>query len=142
MRAYVVPLVLGIIVVGGAVMFAASGDNERPKETSKVVTDCRLSVTAEQKSYSAGQPIDLTAVLENQNKAIVPFDNSTIMENYRFVVRLPNGELAPLTLEGQRQKKALRIGFDAASRLRSGKSYTAKISNLNRLYDMTLLTPT
>jgi len=136
-RAYVVKFVLGVIFVGGAMTLTASDDNERPKETSEVPAGCRLSVTTEHKSYSAGQPIVLTVVLENQSKEAVDLNRGR-GAGFMYKVSLPNGKLAPLTLEGQQRLGNADSGSRSRVTIEPGKSYTAKISNLNRLYDMTL----
>jgi hypothetical protein len=106
------------------------------------IQGCRCSIVSDRETYRFDQPIRLRMKLENigeQTVHVLESGHSSLMTvAYRVEVRLPNGEPAPLTLEGKREAN---IGTELSVsliRLDPGKSWTATIPMLNRIYDMTL----
>lgn len=113
---------------------AANAEEMKPQFGPRV-EGCRVSVAADRQAYRFDQPVGVRLLLENGGGASVNVIHSNPVAVWRFEVRQPNGEPAPLTLEGARQQS---MGDVVVSSLDVGKSETSVVM-LSRLYDMTLL---
>lgn len=102
----------------------------------KVEDGCFLLVVLDQDEYSSKEAIDLDITLKNTGKDIVTFAVAQPLLVLDIQVTLPNGDSAPLTLEGHRQKEA--FASYRTKKIGQGEQYTYSIPALDRLFDMTL----
>jgi hypothetical protein len=122
----------------------AEGSGNEPSTTwGPEAAGCRLSATADRASYRFDQPIRLHLKLENvgdKTVHLIGSPHSVLMTvGFRLDVHLPDGEPAPLTLEGQRQTEVAGEVSVSGFALEAGHSATHIVPMLNHLYDMTLL---
>lgn len=116
---------------------AEAKEKSQPTEWGSETEGCRLAVMADHEAYRFDQPISLSLVCKNTGGKEIGVTRSTLMRDYRFNVRLPDGKPAPLTLEGKRQAE-FPFFMNMLHILKPGDSDTTPVPMLNRLYDMTL----
>jgi len=95
------------------------------------VPGCRLTLSTTQATYSPWQAINLNVIFENNGDKPV-----TVAGDSGADVLLPWGEAAPLTLYGKWDD--IRPTARHHLTLSPGESTTVNITELNRLYDMTM----
>ena len=104
--------------------------------------ECQLAIIPENDSYRFDEPITLRLVFKNTGSEKVAIARKTrpaqLTKIYSFEVYLPNGNPAPLTLEGQRQCLPLRGQRPKPIYLEPGEKNEDYVPMLNRIYDMTL----
>lgn len=131
-------VMLGIVV--GTVCWAATPEpmeGDAHIDWGAEIEGCRFSVSASRGSFRCDEPVQLRLLVQNVGTKPVNVMHSSLLVDFKFDVRLPNGKSAPLTLEGNRE------GTDAASamaphRLNPGATDSQGVPMLNRLYDMTV----
>lgn len=98
----------------------------------------QISASTDKETYAPCEAINLTLILKNSGQGDAePWTANIFDQTYRIEVILPNKQKAPLTLWGKRQSD-LPIISRASSTLKSGKTESASIPKLNRLFDMTV----
>ncbi len=122
------------VVLAVRVAFA---DADIDENADAPVAEYRLIVAPDQLRYRFDQPVYLKITFENASRDEVRVLSTEMMQVYRFDVRLPNGDSAPLTLWGKHRS----MGFPVGLRLRTvvpGDTDTNRVL-LSRVFDMTLL---
>jgi len=134
-----------LILVCGIASGEAENDEKQSEIWGQTVAGCRLSVTADQASYHVSEPIRLKIIMENVGEGRISASRfgSGLTKDYKFDLRLPDGDPAPLTLFGKRQDSL--NGSRSFSSLTLGPGETDLVTvprfnriYLDRLYDMTL----
>lgn len=124
-------------MLAGATMCSPMTDQKEIAEWGPETRGCRFAVTSERQQYRFDQPVRLRLVLENTSESPVSIVRTNLMAVYRFDVRLPDGNPAPLTLEGRRQRE-LPTDERSIVTMEHGQSDSGGVAMLNRLYDMSL----
>ena len=132
-----------LILVCGLAAGEADNDKIQDENWGPTVKGCRLSVGADKTSYHVSEPIRLRLVMENVGEGKIQAQSFRLTKDYKFDLRLPNGDSAPLTLFGKRRFSLHKAGSISVLVLEPGETETASFSRsnrlyLNRLYDMTL----
>lgn len=132
-----------LILVCGLATGEADNDKRQDETWGPTVEGCRLSLAADKTSYHVSEPIRLRLVMENVGEGKIQAQRFRLTKDYKFDLRLPNGDSAPLTLFGKRWFSLHNAGSISVLVLEPGETDTASFSRsnrlyLNRLYDMTL----
>lgn len=125
-------LFLGIAI--SSIVLAA----ERPEENwGETAGGCRVSIRCESSDLKAGDACNIRIDINNVSSDDVSKFRASLLFDYSIHVVLPNGEEAPLTLEGRRLKKEAETGLGPVKGLtmKPGETFTDHVP-LNALFDM------
>jgi len=120
----------------------AGGKEENVPETAwgKEVHGFRLSVVTDKQHYISGEAVFCTVRLKNLTDESKELPVEFIGNIYRFTVLFPDGNPVPLTLKGKRLlgDGGPQAGSGTSRPVEPGDCRVVNVSQLNRLYDMTL----
>lgn len=109
-----------------------------PEKSGPVTDGCQFSLSSSKVTYRYDQSVPLRFEIKNVNVESVGMSRDHLFDMYRFDVRLPDGEPAPLTLYGKLLNQRPFFGSSVFINLDRGMTDTHELSAINRIYDMTL----